>query len=59
MVDFSILLLTQGFNSALKIAEITGFIESSNVKIEKLINTGASHSKQKYFFPIYSLFPVP
>ena len=39
MVDFSILLLTQGFNSGIKIAEITGFIESSNVKLDKLIST--------------------
>ncbi|GGA25520.1 hypothetical protein [Okeania sp. KiyG1] len=39
MVDFSISLLAQGFNSGIKIAEITGFIESSNVKIDKLINT--------------------
>lgn len=39
MVDFSISLLTQGFNSTIKIAESTGFIESLNVKIDKLINT--------------------
>ncbi|MDY7007546.1 MAG: hypothetical protein SWX82_27340 [Cyanobacteriota bacterium] len=39
MVYFNISLLTQGFNAGLKIAELTGFIESSNVKIDKLINT--------------------
>jgi len=39
MVDFSISLLTQGFNSSIKIAELTGFIESLNVKIDRLINT--------------------
>ncbi|OZH55034.1 hypothetical protein AFK68_07115 [Hydrocoleum sp. CS-953] len=40
MFDFiSIPLLAQGFNAGLKIAELTGFIESLNVKIDKLINT--------------------
>ncbi|MGB3511284.1 MAG: hypothetical protein WBA93_19015 [Microcoleaceae cyanobacterium] len=39
MVDFNISLLTQGFNSTIKIAELIGFIESSSVKIDKLINT--------------------
>ena len=47
MVDFSISLLTQGFNSGIKIAEITGLIESSNFKIDKLIekelNSGLQH----------------
>ena len=38
MLDFSISSLTQGFNSTIKIAELTGFIESLNVKIDKLIN---------------------
>ncbi|NEQ35981.1 MAG: hypothetical protein F6K40_06655 [Okeania sp. SIO3I5] len=41
MVDFNfnISSLTQGFNAGLKIAELTGFIESLNVKIDKLINS--------------------
>ena len=41
MVDFNfnISSLTQGFNASLKIAELTGFIESLNVKVDKLINT--------------------
>lgn len=40
MFDFiSIPLLVQGFNAGLKITQLTGFIESLDVKIDKLINT--------------------